>query len=65
MPCFGGDYLRTQLAAKEAEIAALRAQLEKADALAEMMQDLIYNIPTKIADEAQKVLDIYMEARQG
>lgn len=36
MPCFGGDYLRTQLAAKDAKIAALdkenivmRQQMEK------------------------------------
>ena len=28
MPCFGGDYLRTQLAAKDAEIARLRRALD-------------------------------------
>lgn len=27
MPCFGGDYLRAQLATKDAEIARLRSAL--------------------------------------
>lgn len=42
----------------------LAAALEKADALAKVAQDLIDAIPTKLADEGQKALDAYQEARR-
>ena len=65
MPCFGGDYLRTQLAAKEAEIAALRAQLEKADALAEMADIIMRIVGDNQPCTFKKAIDAYKEARHG